>query len=135
MPKAAPIIIILAGALGIIACFLPYFDSAHSLWSIHDARAGAFQGLLEGPRQVYVVLAMFGLTLVVGILGVNRLKLMHAALVLAFCVLALLCKAVRNGFSSDHGHAPEIGGKLLFVAAIAGIVGALMGALKATREA
>src|SRR6188472_1159726 len=106
MAKAAPVIIILAGLLGIVAVFLPYFDSSHSLWSIHDAKTGAFQGLLEGPKQVYVVLAMFGLTVLVGALGANRLKLMHAALAIAFCVMTLLCKAVRKGFTSEHGHSP-----------------------------
>ena len=133
MAKAAPILIIAAGIVGIVACFLPYFDSTHSLWSIHDAKTSAFQGLLDGPKQVYVVLAMFGATFLVGVLGVNRLKIMHAGLALAFSVFTLLCSAVRKGFSTDHGHTPEIGGKLLLIAAIVGIAGALFGAFKATR--
>jgi hypothetical protein len=133
MAKAAPIIIIVAGILGVVACFLPYVDSGRSLWSFHDAKGGAYQGLLDGPQQVYVVLAMFGLTAVMGVLGAGRLKLMHAASALAFCILALLCTAVRKGFSSWHGHSLAFGAKLMLVAAIAGIAGALLGALKATR--
>ena len=134
MGKAAKFIILAAGVLGIIACFLPYFSvEGHSvtMWSVHGEKQHMTEGLLNGPKQVYVLFAGFGLAALGGLLALKRLMRFHAILGVVGGLVAFACEATRKGFSTyEHIGKPAIGGKLLFVAAVVAIIGGVLGAAK-----
>lgn len=131
--KQTKFILIAAGVLGIIACFLPYFkmgDHSISLWSLHGEKAPATVGLLNGPKQVYVDFLGFGLAAVMGVLGMKKLLRWQAIVGAVGGLIAIATEGVRKGFSSEHGVSTAIGGKLVLVAALLAIVGGILGAAK-----
>jgi hypothetical protein len=131
--KQTKFILIAAGVIGLIACFLPYVKfEGHSFtfWSMHGEKQNAMQGLLNGPKQVYIAMAGYALTAVMGVLGMKQLLRWQAIVGAVGGLLALACEAVRKGFSSEHGISTAIGGKLLLVAALLAVVGGILGAAK-----
>ena|ERR1043165_9740861 len=131
--KASKLILIAAGILGVVACFLPYFEHggiSMSLWDHHAMPARITKGLLNGPKQVYVALVGFGLAFLMGVLGIKRLVRWQAIVGALGCLLTLACESVRKGVSAHEGMNTAIGGKLLFAAAILGIIGGVLGAAK-----
>lgn len=130
--KQTKFILIAAGVLGLIACFLPYFSAGElkmSYWDFHKMPAG-LTGLLNGPKQVYIAMVGFGLTAVMGVLGMKQLLRWQAIVAIVGSLLTLACEGVRKGLSGDHGVHTAIGGKLLFIAALIGIVGGVLGVAK-----
>ncbi|HTL38683.1 MAG TPA: hypothetical protein VL326_36380 [Kofleriaceae bacterium] len=131
--KATKLILIAAGILGVVACFLPYIKHgpiSMSLWENHTMPTRVTSGLLNGPKQVYVVLAGFGLTALMGVLGIKQLLRWQAIVAILGCLLTLACETVRKGFSTYEGMHTAIGGKLLFIAAILGVIGGVLGVAK-----
>jgi len=130
--KQTKFILIAAGVIGLIACFLPYIKEgpiSMSFWDFHKMPAG-MTGLLNGPKQVYVAMGGFAITAVMGVLGMKQLLRWQAIVGAVGCLLTLACEGVRKGLSGDHGVHTAIGGKLLFIAALIGIVGGILGAAK-----
>src|SRR6185312_1369010 len=109
--------IIASGVLGIIACFLPYISEggmSASLWDLHKMPAGN-EGLLNGPKQVYLVLGLFGIaTLVAATAAASKLQRAIAGIAAGSFLLTFACELVRKGMTGDHGVSTAIGGKLLF---------------------
>jgi hypothetical protein len=131
--KQTKFILIAAGVVGIIACFLPYFKfEGHSItfWDSHKMHESAMQGLLNGPKQVYIAMVGFGLAAAMGVLGMKKLLRWQAIVAAVGGLVALATEGVRKGFSSEHGVSTAIGGKLLMVAALLAIVGGILGAAK-----
>jgi hypothetical protein len=132
--KQTKFILIAAGVLGLIACFLPYIKEgpiSMSYWDFHKMPKSLTEGLLNGPKQVYVAMVGFGLTAVMGVLGMKQLLRWQAIVGLLGCLVTLACEGVRKGMSSDHGVHTAIGGKLLLIAAIVGVIGGVLGIAKA----
>jgi hypothetical protein len=130
--KQTKFILLAAGIIGLLACFLPYVKEgpiSMSLWDFHKLPAGN-SGLINGPKQVYVAIVCFGVVAAMGGLGMKKLLRWQAIVALVFSVLTLALEAVRKGLTGDHGMSTAIGGKLLFVAAIVGIVGGVLGLAK-----
>ncbi|HUS27182.1 MAG TPA: hypothetical protein VMZ53_01700 [Kofleriaceae bacterium] len=131
--KQTKFILIAAGVIGVLACFLPYIKEGSlsmSYWDFHKLPKGMAQGLLNGPQQVYVAMVGFLITAVMGVLGMKQLLRWQAIVAIVGCLVALACEGVRKGLSGDHGVSTAIGGKLLFVAAVLGIVGGIIGLAK-----
>jgi len=130
--KQAKFILIAAGVLGLLACFLPYVKEgpiSMSLWDFHKMPAGN-SGLINGPKQAYVAIVTFGLTGVMGVLALKQLLRWHGIVAAVMCLLTFSLEAVRKGLSGDHGMHTAIGGKLLFIAALVGLVGGIIAAAK-----
>jgi hypothetical protein len=125
--------IIASGVLGIIACFLPYISEgpiSASLWDLHKMPAGN-EGLLNGPKQVYLVLGLFGIAaLVAATAAASKLQRAIAGIAAGSFLLTFACELVRKGMTGDHGVSTAIGGKLLFVAAAAGLVTSIVATVK-----
>jgi len=131
--KQTKFILIAAGVIGLIACFLPYFSAeGHSVsfWEFHKAHQSAMQGLLNGPKQVYIAMVGYALAGVMGVLGMKQLLRWQAIVGAVGGLLAIACEAVRKGFSSEHGMHTAIGAKLLLIAALVAVVGGILGAAK-----
>jgi len=134
--KPLKIVIAVAAAIGFIAVFLPYFSLAGkslSLWDFHNIedRHGT-QGLLNGPKQAYVALVMFAVPAVLAGLAFAQKRLSRGLAIGAtvFFLLAFAVEGVRKGISENQGVSTAIGGKLLFLAALIGLVGAIVGIVK-----
>jgi hypothetical protein len=131
--KQTKFILIAAGVIGVVACFLPYVSAmGHSMsyWDFHKMPESAMRGLLNGPKQVYVAMVGFAITAVMGVLGMSKLLRWQAIVGVVGCLVALACEGVRKGLTGEHGVSTAIGGKLLFIAALLGIVGGILGAAK-----
>jgi hypothetical protein len=130
--KQTKFILLAAGVLGLLACFLPYVSKGSisvSYWDFHKMPEGT-RGLINGPKQVYVAMVCFGLTALMGGLGLKRLLRWQGIVAAVMCLLAFALEGVRKGLSGDHGVSTAIGGKLLFVAALVGLVGGILAAAK-----
>jgi len=135
--KPIKIVLAAAGVLGLLAVFaLPYISAEGMSLKFWDFRAmpdGISSGLLNGPKQVYVALVGFLVMLGAGGAGLAMKRLPRGAAI-AGAVGALLCLAtegVRKGLmGGGEGMSTAIGGKLLFLAAIAGLVAGIIGAAK-----
>ena len=128
--------IIASGVLGLIACFLPYISEggmSASLWDLHKIPAGN-EGLLNGPKQVYLVLGLFGIaTLVAATSAASKLARGLAGVAAGSFLLTSACELVRKGMTGDHGVSTAIGGKMLFIAALAGLVTSIVATVKPER--
>jgi len=125
--------IIASGVLGLIACFLPYISEGGlsvSAWDLHKLPAGN-SGLLNGPKQVYLMLGLFGIgALVAATAAASKLQRGLAGIATGAFLLTFTCELVRKGMTGDHGVSTAIGGKLLFVAALAGLVTSIVATVK-----
>jgi hypothetical protein len=134
--KPLKIVIAVAAALGFIAVFLPYFsigDKSMSLWDFHNIKdPHGTQGILNGPKQAYVALVMFGVPAVLAGLAFAQKRLSRGLAIGAtvFFLLSFAVEGVRKGISENQGVSTAIGGKLLFFAALIGLVGAIVGIVK-----
>src|ERR1044071_6879496 len=134
--KPTKIIIAVAAAIGFLAVFLPYLKiggASMSLWDFHKIEdPHGTQGLLNGPKQAYVALVMFALPAVLAGLAFAQKRLTRGLAIGAtvFFLLAFAVEGVRKGISENQGVSTAIGGKLLFLAALVGLVGAIVGIVK-----
>jgi hypothetical protein len=133
--KQTKILIAAAGALGLIAFFLPYISVeglSMKFWDFRAMPKGLSQGLLNGPNQVYVALVGFLVPLVLGIHALATKGLARWAGIVSAVgfLLALATEGVRKGLSGAEGMSTAIGGKLLFLAAVVGLIGAIVGTTK-----
>ena len=131
--KQTKLVIIVAGILGIIAAFLPYISEGPfslSYWDFHKMPAGN-SGLLNGPKQVYVALALFAVPALLAATALaSRLQRALAAVAGISFLLTFSLEGVRKGLMGAEGVSTAIGGKLLFVAAIVGLVSSLVAVVK-----
>lgn len=133
-----PIKIVLAavGVIGLLAVFvLPYISvegMSLKFWDFRNMPGGLTQGLLNGPKQVYVALLGFVLPLAAGGIAIAQKKLGRGLAIMGAvgCLLAFATEGVRKGLSSTEGVSTAIGGKLLFIAAAVGLVASIIGAVK-----
>jgi hypothetical protein len=125
--------ILASGVLGLIACFLPYVSEGPmslSLWDFHKMPAGN-EGLLNGPKQVYLALGLFGIPAVLAaISAASKMQRALAGVAAGSFLLVFALKFVRNGLSGIEGVSTAFGGKLLFIAAVAGLVSAIAATVK-----
>ena len=114
------------GILGIIAVFLPYISiEGHSMtfWDFHKIPASDMVGLLKGPKQVYVALACFAVPLMMGLMALaGRLARWQGVVSSVFFLAAFGPEGVRKGLLGGDGISTAIGGKLVFLAALVGLV-------------
>jgi predicted alpha/beta hydrolase len=113
--------VLACGVLGLIACFLPFAsfgDMKITFWDGHKGPDGV---------QTYLVMAGYALGAVMGAIGVaqglKRPQAIAAAIGFAFVIFKF------RGVLSEMLKA-AIGGKLLFVAAVAGLVVSVIAAAK-----
>lgn len=134
--KPIKIVVAVAAVLGLLATFaLPYISVeglSMKFWDFRSMPSGFADGLLNGPKQVYVALVGF---LMMGAVAVHAIVngrfARWAGIVGALGGLfALATEGVRKGLSGAEGMSTAIGGKLLFIAAIVGLVASVVGAVK-----
>lgn len=134
--KQTKFVLLIAGVVGVVACFLPYYAvQGHSMsfWDFHQLPTDNTKGVLSGPSQVYIAMVGFALAAVMAVIGMAKLHRWHAIVGALGCAAALASEHVRRGFSGESGLHTEIGGKLLFISAVLGIVGGVLGAAKPER--
>jgi len=131
--KNLKFVILAAGVLGLVACFLPYVSEgpiSMSLWDFHKFPAGN-EGLLNGPKQVYLAFAFFGIPALLAATALaSKLQRPLAAIAAVSFLLTFALELVRKGMTGDHGVSTALGGKLLFVAAAVGLVASIAAAVK-----
>jgi hypothetical protein len=134
--KPIKIVVAVAAVLGILATFaLPYISVeglSMKFWDFRAMPEGLTSGLLNGPKQVYVALVGF---LMMGAVAVHAIVngrfARWAGIVGTFGGLfAFATEGVRKGLSGAEGMSTAIGGKLLFLAALVGLVASIAGAVK-----
>lgn len=138
LPNMKPIKIVMAaaGVLGLLAIFvLPYISvegMSMKFWDFRQMPEGFATGLLNGPKQVYIALAGFLVVAAAGVSGIAGKRLARGAAIAGAvgCLLAFATEGVRKGLSSTEGVSTAIGGKLLFIAAVVGLVASIIGAVK-----
>jgi hypothetical protein len=127
--KQLKIVIAAAGLIGIIAAFLPYISlGGHSMtfWDFHKMPGSEMAGLLKGPKQVYVAFACFAVPLVLGLIAMaGRMTRAIGGVSAVFFLAAFGPEGVRKGLMGGDGISTAIGGKLLFLAALVGLVAAI----------
>lgn len=127
-------VILFAGVLGIIAAFLPYVSiEGHSMsyWDFHKMPGGEMAGLLKGPKQVYWALACFAVPAAMGAWALaGRLTRVHGIVSSLFFLAAFAPELVRKGMTGVEGVSTAIGGKLLFIAALVGLIGSVVAIAK-----
>lgn len=131
--KNTKFVILAAGILGILASFLPYISEGPfslSYWDFHKMPAGN-SGLLNGPNQVYVALALFAIPAVLAAISLaSKMQRALAGIAAGSFVLAFALEGVRKGLTGAEGMSTAIGGKLLFIAALVGLVSSIVAAAK-----
>jgi hypothetical protein len=131
--KQTKLVIIVAGILGIIASFLPYISEGPfslSYWDFHKMPAGN-SGLLNGPKQVYVALALFAIPALLAATALaSKLQRALAGVAAVSFLTAFALEGVRKGLMGAEGVSTAIGGKLLFVAALVGLVSSIVAVAK-----
>jgi hypothetical protein len=82
---------------------------------------------------VYIAIVCFLAVAAMGGLAVSMKKLLRwqAILAIVFSALLFALEGVRKGVSGEAGMSTAIGGKLLFIAAVLGLVGGIVGVVKA----
>jgi hypothetical protein len=60
----------------------------------------------------------------------GKLARWHGITAAVFMLLTFSLEGVRKGLTGEHGVSTAIGGKLLFIAAIVGLVGGILAAAK-----
>jgi hypothetical protein len=131
--KQTKFVIIAAGGLGIIACFLPYISEGPislSMWDFHKMPAGN-SGLLNGPKQVYVALAAFAIPALLAATALaSKLQRALAGVAVVSFLATFACELVRKGMTGDGGVSTALGGKLVFLAALVGLVSSIVAVAK-----
>jgi len=105
--------VLACGVLGLIACFLPMISMegmSISFWDAHKAPDGV---------QVYLVMAGYALAAAMGAMGAAK-GLKRPQAIAALVGFAFVVFKFRGGFFDLLKAA--IGAKLMFVAAVAGVV-------------
>ncbi len=135
--KPIKIVMAVAGLLGLVAIFaLPYISGEGMSLKFWDFRAmpeSISSGLLNGPKQVYVALVGFLVVLGAGSAGLAMKRLPRGAAIAGAigALLTLATEGVRKGLmGGGEGMSTAIGGKLLFLAAVTGLVASIIGAVK-----
>lgn len=134
--KPIKIVVAIAAVLGILATFaLPYISVeglSMKFWDFRSMPEGFATGLLNGPKQVYVALTGFVLMGAVAVHAIVNGRFARWAGIVGSlgALFALATEGVRKGLSGAEGMSTAIGGKLLFVAAIVGLVASVAGAVK-----
>jgi hypothetical protein len=113
--------VLVCGLVGLIACFLPMVSEAgisFSVWDMHSA----------DMVQTVLILAGYGVGLVMGVLamkaGIARWQAIVALVGFAYVVFKF-----RGGFMDMLTHG-AIGGKLMWVAAVGGLVFSILAIAK-----
>ncbi len=131
--KQTKFVIIAAGVLGILACFLPYISQgpiSMSMWDFHKFPAGN-SGLINGPKQVYLALAMFAIPALLAATALaSKLQRALAGVAAVSFLATFALELVRKGMSGEHGVSTAIGGKLVFLAALVGLVASIVALAK-----
>jgi len=131
--KHTKFVIIAAGVLGIVACFLPYISEGPislSMWDFRKIEAGN-SGLLNGPKQVYAALALFAIPAVLAAISLaSRLQRALAGIALGSFALTFALELVRKGMTGEHGVSTALGGKLVFLSALVGLVASIVAVAK-----
>ncbi len=113
--------VLACGLLGLIACFLPMISMegmSISFWDAHKAPDGV---------QVYLVMAGYALAAVMGAMGAAK-GLKRPQAIAALVGFAFVVFKFRGGFFDLLKAA--IGAKLMFVAAVAGLVVSILAVAK-----
>jgi hypothetical protein len=117
--------VLACGLLGLVACFLPLASFDGLKITFWDGRKNA-DGI-----QTYLVMAGYALSAVMGAMGVarglKRPQSIAAAIGFGFVLLKF------RGVFSELLHS-AIGGKLLFIAAVAGLIVSVIAAVMATED-
>ena len=131
--KQTKFVIIAAGLLGIIACFLPYISEgpiSMSMWDFRKIPSGS-SGLINGPKQVYIALALFAIPAVLAATALaSRLQRALAGVALGSFLLTFVLELVRKGMTGESGMSTAMGGKLVFLAAVVGLVASIVAVAK-----
>lgn len=126
-------VIIAAGVLGIIALFLPYISEGPfslSMWDFRKMPAGN-SGLLNGPKQVYVAFAAFAIPALLAATALaSKLQRALAGVAAVSFLLTFALELVRKGMTGASGVSTAIGGKLVFLAALVGLVASIVAIVK-----
>ena len=132
--KEIKFVIIGAAILGIIASFLPYISAqgiSLTFWDFHKMPSSISTGLLNGPKQVYVALVCFAVPAVIAVMAMmGKLARWHGITAAVFFLATFAVEGVRKGMTGGDGISTAIGGKLLFLAALVGLVGAVVATAK-----
>jgi len=131
--KNLKFVIIAAGVLGIIACFLPYISEGPislSMWDFRKMPAGN-SGLINGPKQVYVAFALFAVPALLAATALaSKLQRALAGVAAGAFLLTFALELVRKGMTGADGVSTALGGKLVFVAALVGLVSSIVAVVK-----
>lgn len=131
--KETKFAIVAAGILGIIACFLPYISEGPisvSMWDFRNMPEGN-SGLINGPKQVYIALALFAVPALLAATALaSRLQRALAGIAAGAFALTFALELVRKGMTGAEGLSTAIGGKLVFVAALVGLVASITAVAK-----
>ena len=131
--KNLKFVIIAAGVLGIIACFLPYISEGPislSMWDFRKMPAGN-SGLINGPKQVYVAFALFAVPALLAATALaSKLQRALAGVAAGAFLLTFALELVRKGMTGADGVSTALGGKLVFVAALVGLVASIVAVVK-----
>ena len=131
--KQTKFAIIAAGILGIIAVFLPYISEGPisvSMWDFRNMPAGN-SGLLNGPKQVYVALALFAIPALLAATALaGKLQRALAGIAAGAFALTFALELVRKGMTGAEGLSTALGGKLVFLAALVGLVASITAVAK-----
>jgi hypothetical protein len=131
--KQTKLVIIAAGVLGIIALFLPYISEGPlslSMWDFRKMPAGN-SGLINGPKQVYVALVAFAIPALLAATALaSRLQRALAGVAAVSFLATFALELVRKGMTGEAGVSTAIGGKLVFVAALVGLVASIVAVAK-----
>lgn len=130
--KPTKIVMAVAGVLGLLAIFaLPYFSAegvSIKFWQFREMPEGLTTGILNGPKQVYVALLGFGFLTVIGAQAIATGKLARWGGIVGTvgALFALATEGVRKGLSGHEGMSTAIGGKVMFLAAVVGLVASII---------
>ena len=131
--KQTKFVIAAAGILGIIAIFLPYISEGPislSMWDFRKMPEGN-TGILNGPKQVYVALALFAVpALLAATAFASKLQRALAGVAVGAFGLTFALELVRKGMTGEGGMSTALGGKLVFLAALVGLVASIAAVAK-----
>ena len=133
--KNVKYVVLGAATIGLLAIFLPYAslgDESMSAWAFRKLEVGETAGLLNGPKQVYVALVGFLMMGAVAVHAIVNGRFARWAGIVGAVggLFAFATEGVRKGLTGAEGMSTAIGGKLLFVAALVGLVASVAGAVK-----
>lgn len=134
--KPLKIVITVCALLGLLSIFaLPYMSGeglSIKYWEFRQLPSSMMTGLLNGPKQVYVALIAFLVPALLGALALatKQLARWQAIVATVFFLIAFAPEGVRKGLTGEDGVSTAIGGKLLFLAALIGLVASIVGIAK-----